>query len=385
MDQGKYRITTDGKLRDGFDVSTVKSSLATIFNIEEHRLEHLFSGHSAVIKEVVDYDTARTYEETLNRAGLICSSKPIRETEGVQNLQDDADQPELTLRIPAWYSRKNLLRLLPKGLGKISIITILLMLSLWAMAGFKGETVDDAGRSLKGPIKKVVIKSARVEKRAAAFLEQQLMTQSETEYDQQGNKVKTSGGGDNCSFSYDENGLTKAGLCMSNDSYHKIKYELNSYYDTKMWRYITEFYVRDHSKLEEKWIETYDINFKIVERIAYDENGKFSYSLNMDYDPKGRLIREEKQEDSTNTSEGWRNRTITTYDYDSKGNIKRQKKLSHKFAKNLDEILEYDKYDRQSEIYEYNKYDKHNNWTRRISISEDGTPQTVTYREIEYF
>ena len=48
----------------------LKTNLATIFKVDENKIDHLFTAPSAVIKKNINYDVAMQYQHALKKAGF---------------------------------------------------------------------------------------------------------------------------------------------------------------------------------------------------------------------------------------------------------------------------------------------------------------------------
>jgi hypothetical protein len=67
-----YKVIFTGETVAGYEIETVKRNLANLFRVNIERIERLFTGHSTLIKDKLDHERAREYEQTLRKAGAIC-------------------------------------------------------------------------------------------------------------------------------------------------------------------------------------------------------------------------------------------------------------------------------------------------------------------------
>jgi hypothetical protein len=81
----QYNLVFEGAVSDGRKVEEVKSNLATLFKVDENKIDHLFTAPSAVIKKNINYDVAMQYQHALKKAGAIC-----KVTEAIENIDQQA-------------------------------------------------------------------------------------------------------------------------------------------------------------------------------------------------------------------------------------------------------------------------------------------------------
>ena len=81
----QYNLVFGGTVPDGRKVEEVKSNLATLFKVDQKKIDHLFTATSAVIKKNVNYDVAMQYQHALQKAGAIC-----KVTEVIENIDQQA-------------------------------------------------------------------------------------------------------------------------------------------------------------------------------------------------------------------------------------------------------------------------------------------------------
>lgn len=81
----QYNLVFEGTVSEGRKVEEVKSNLATLFKLDEKKIDHLFTVPSAVIKKNVNYDLAMQYQHAMKKAGAICKA-----TEIIENIDQQA-------------------------------------------------------------------------------------------------------------------------------------------------------------------------------------------------------------------------------------------------------------------------------------------------------
>lgn len=81
----QYNLVFEGAVSDGRKVEEVKTNLATLFKVDENKIDHLFTAPSAVIKKNINYDVAMQYQHALKKAGAIC-----KVTEVIENIDQQA-------------------------------------------------------------------------------------------------------------------------------------------------------------------------------------------------------------------------------------------------------------------------------------------------------
>lgn len=101
----QYQLVFNGTVADGHNVNEVKRNLATLFKIDETKIEQLFTSLPIVVKKNVDYDGAIKAQRVLRKAGAICQIE-----EAIQNIRppvmEKAAQPPppLTCKPPSLNS-----------------------------------------------------------------------------------------------------------------------------------------------------------------------------------------------------------------------------------------------------------------------------------------
>ncbi len=71
MSGESYKVIIQGTIRDGYDRREVVAALARTFRQDEHVTERLISGLPRVIKKGLDPVTARKYQQTLEKMGVV--------------------------------------------------------------------------------------------------------------------------------------------------------------------------------------------------------------------------------------------------------------------------------------------------------------------------
>ena len=92
----QYNLVFEGTVSDGHKVEEVKSNLASLFKVDPKKIDHLFSGPSAVIKKNVNYDVAMQYQHALRKAGAICKVKEV-----IENIDQQAAETPNPPPLPA--------------------------------------------------------------------------------------------------------------------------------------------------------------------------------------------------------------------------------------------------------------------------------------------
>jgi hypothetical protein len=81
MSDDLYEIAFSGQIADGVDPDTVRRRIGKIFNADEKRLQHMFSGRRVLIKRRVDAATMAKYRSAFNKAGAICEIRRLSAAE----------------------------------------------------------------------------------------------------------------------------------------------------------------------------------------------------------------------------------------------------------------------------------------------------------------
>lgn len=81
----QYNLVFEGAVSNGRKAEEVKSNLATLFKVDEKKVDHLFTAPAVVIKKNVNYDVAMQYQNALQKAGAIC-----KVTEVIENIDQQA-------------------------------------------------------------------------------------------------------------------------------------------------------------------------------------------------------------------------------------------------------------------------------------------------------
>ena len=77
MSDELFEVAFSGEINDTADLNEVKAKFAKMFNADENKLAHLFSGKRIVIKKNIDAATAAKYQTALERVGAICELKSL--------------------------------------------------------------------------------------------------------------------------------------------------------------------------------------------------------------------------------------------------------------------------------------------------------------------
>ncbi len=91
----QYNVIFGGAVLGGYKAAQVKKNLATLFKADERKIDQLFSGAPAVLKQNIDYDQAMKYQKALQRAGAICNVEEV-----IQNIDQQAVAPPVPPPIP---------------------------------------------------------------------------------------------------------------------------------------------------------------------------------------------------------------------------------------------------------------------------------------------
>ena len=104
MTAQSYRVLFNGETIPGQDVQSVKKNLAVIFRLGDDKIERFFSGRRFVIKNDLDYQSAKRYEEAFRKAGAICmvepvATNPVQELSGLSLENDTGPAPPPDLMV----------------------------------------------------------------------------------------------------------------------------------------------------------------------------------------------------------------------------------------------------------------------------------------------
>ena len=67
----QYQLVFNGTVADGHNLNEVKRNLASLFKIDETKIEQLFISLPIVVKKNMDYDGAIKAQRVLRKAGAI--------------------------------------------------------------------------------------------------------------------------------------------------------------------------------------------------------------------------------------------------------------------------------------------------------------------------
>jgi len=94
MGKASYNIIFRGEIARGRDIREVRKNLASLFKVNNEKIEKLFSGRSVSIKKKVDQSTAMKYKAAIEKAGAICSIVPFSGEPDQKTLQETGKQQE---------------------------------------------------------------------------------------------------------------------------------------------------------------------------------------------------------------------------------------------------------------------------------------------------
>ena len=77
MSDSLFEVAFSGEIRAGENAEDVRARVGKIFNADEKKLAHLFSGKSVVIKKNIDQQRAAKYKAALNKAGAECEIRSM--------------------------------------------------------------------------------------------------------------------------------------------------------------------------------------------------------------------------------------------------------------------------------------------------------------------
>jgi hypothetical protein len=97
MNTNKYDIYFRGENADGYDIETVKTNLAKIFQADDAKIAALFSGKTCLLKKGLDKENALKYQTALKKAG---AKIIIKASQGNATAADKASEPN-TAATPA--------------------------------------------------------------------------------------------------------------------------------------------------------------------------------------------------------------------------------------------------------------------------------------------
>jgi hypothetical protein len=79
MAEARFRIVYKGEIAEGCELSTVKTSMAELFNTSVDKIEPLFSGKKVVIKRDLDLASASKYQQAMQGIGAVVVLEPMLE------------------------------------------------------------------------------------------------------------------------------------------------------------------------------------------------------------------------------------------------------------------------------------------------------------------
>ena len=96
MSDELFEVAFSGQINDAADLDEVKAKFAKMFNADENKLAHLFSGKRIVIKKNIDAATAAKYQTAIERVGAICEMKSLSSSNEIApgpDLKPEATSP----------------------------------------------------------------------------------------------------------------------------------------------------------------------------------------------------------------------------------------------------------------------------------------------------
>jgi len=92
MERKNYKIIFTGEIVPGYDTGKVKKNLADLFKVNIEQIKPLFTGKPVVIKENLEQEKAKRYEDILNRAGALCRIESAPESAAINPSAEPAWQ-----------------------------------------------------------------------------------------------------------------------------------------------------------------------------------------------------------------------------------------------------------------------------------------------------
>ena len=104
-ESARFKIVFQGRCHEDYDESQVKEVLSDILNLNNKKLNQLFSGQRVIVKKEIDYETAQKYQNIFENAGAICKIESTGDPEAV--VQKDTHKIQ-TENIAKTFSALNL-------------------------------------------------------------------------------------------------------------------------------------------------------------------------------------------------------------------------------------------------------------------------------------
>jgi hypothetical protein len=99
MSDELFEVAFSGQINNDADLNEVKAKFAKMFNADENKLAHLFSGKRIIIKKNIDAETAAKYQTAIARVGAKCELKSLSASNEISPGPDL--KPELTSPSPS--------------------------------------------------------------------------------------------------------------------------------------------------------------------------------------------------------------------------------------------------------------------------------------------
>ena len=93
----QYQLVFNGTISDGQNLGEVKRNLASLFKIDDAKVDLMFDRLPIVVKKNVDHDAAMKYQHALRKAGAVCQVE-----EAIRNIEPPA--MEKAARPPLRYT-----------------------------------------------------------------------------------------------------------------------------------------------------------------------------------------------------------------------------------------------------------------------------------------
>lgn len=91
MSDDLFEVAFSGEIIEGENAEDVRARVGKIFNADETKLTHLFSGKTIVIKKNIDQQTAAKYEAALNKAGAECEIRSMNPVQPAARVAADSE------------------------------------------------------------------------------------------------------------------------------------------------------------------------------------------------------------------------------------------------------------------------------------------------------
>ncbi len=118
MNTKHYKVKFDGTVAEGLTKGEVKKKLSSLYNIDERKIEQIFSSNSpTVLKKNMSYQTAIEFEEAFKKAGAICT---IYETTNQgEDIPITGDEFNIDLKHVSSHTIETIIK--PKNNGRVSL------------------------------------------------------------------------------------------------------------------------------------------------------------------------------------------------------------------------------------------------------------------------